>query len=182
MSLPLHRRSRSSACWSWGNGYKRTWALLFSSDWVTILPACRMQLVKENIALNTGTSHLPPPGVWRPTTQSWNPSLTWLSLAPTAHCLSQIAKCHGEDAQFSCRILATLWWGWQNRAPLSIRSLVAKETNAPNTCYTTLIMRVFFFFFFTIMVLFILLSTLCRLHQIIILMCMKTQKAFILNS
>lgn len=145
MSLPLHRRSRSSACWSWGNGYKRTWALLFSSDWVTILPACRMQLVKENIALNTGTSHLPPPGVWRPTTQSWNPSLTWLSLAPTAHCLSQIAKCHGEDAQFSCRILATLWWGWQNRAPLSIRSLVAKETNAPNTCYTTLIMRVFFF-------------------------------------
>lgn len=61
-SLPLHQRSRSSACWSWDNGYKRTWALLFSSDWVTILPACRMQLVKEIISWNAGTYHpsLPP--------------------------------------------------------------------------------------------------------------------------
>lgn len=58
---------------------------------------------------------------------------------------------------------------------LPIRSLVAKETNAPNMYCTTLIVRVFFFFAIT--VLFVLLSTLCSLHQIIILMCVKIQNA-----
>lgn len=70
MSLPSHRRSRSSAYLSWDNGYKRTWALLFSSDWETILPACRRHLVKEK---NFKHKHPPPTPrrTWRPSKQFW---------------------------------------------------------------------------------------------------------------
>lgn len=111
---------------------------------MTILPACRMQLVKENIALNTGTSHLPPPGVWRPTMQSWNPSPTCCRL------LQQSIACH-KLPNVTARMHNSVAESWLlcgeggKTEPLSIRSLVAKETNAPNTCYTTLIMRVVFF-------------------------------------
>lgn len=90
-SLPSHRRSRSSAYLSWDNGYKRTWALLFSSDWVTILPACRRHFVKEKNVFKHKHSPPTPPknleahqaaegwgegrileGQWR---GPWNPSL-----------------------------------------------------------------------------------------------------------
>lgn len=101
---------------------------------------------------------------------------TLLPLAQNDHGLSETAKCNGEGAQCGCRILVALWGGWQNITlfevlMLPICSLVAKETNAPNMYCTTLIVRVFLFFAIT--VLFVLLSTLCSLHQIIILMCLK---------
>lgn len=176
MSLPLHRRSRSSACWSWDNGYKRTWALLFSSDWVTIPPACRMQLVKENIALNTGTSHLPPLGVWRPTTQPRNPSPTYcrlLQLPIACHKLPSVTvRMHNSVAE------SWLLCAEDGKAePLCLYVHLLLRRQMYRTRATQLLSWEFFFFFSTIMVLFILLSTLCSLHQIIILMCVKTQKA-----
>lgn len=54
---------------------------------------------------------------------------------------------------------------------LAIRSLVAKETNAPDVLRDSYPES---FSFFTMTVLFILLSTFCSLHQIIILMYVQT--------